>query len=195
MKHKIFKFVLLVLSLTLSACASNPSGKPGYYFSLAYQGDSSLVAEPRFPFIKIDLPNFSSKHNTEAIVYTRREHELDRYSQSEWKEPLPALLQEWLLQSLEHSNLFAGVMRGTSRAKVPLFMESDIIKFQHNVTRQVVELSLRLTLLDYKSRKILKHKIFNYHYKVSDASAKGAVYSFNQALKELDRDIYQWLSS
>jgi len=187
--------IVLTIVLGLCGCASNLNEQPGRFFSLSYVSSSYQVAKPKYPFLKIDLPNFSSKHNTEAIVYASREHELDRYSQSEWKEPLPTLLQEWLLQSVEQSNLFAGVMRGTSRAKVSLFLESDIIKFQHNLKRQSVEVSLRLTLLNYHSRKIIQHKIFNYQQPVSTPSAKEAVYSFNQILKNLNKDMFVWLST
>lgn|GEM_PF-2276818 len=188
------KILLLLFSSLIIGCSSSPNNNPSQYFSLPHIQTIPPVNKVHYPFVKVDLPNFSSKHNTEAIFYTGQKYELARYSQSEWKEPLPTLLQEWLLQSLEHSNLFAGVMRATSRAKVPLFLESDIIKFQHNIKVHEVEVSIRLTLLDYNTRKILKHKIFHYQKTVSEVSAKGAVHSFNQILKQLEADIVAWLA-
>lgn len=184
----------LIVILLLAGCASNPSQTPNRYYSLSFTDSGQSAEQIRYPFLKVDLPNFSSKHHTEAIIYNNQRHELDRYSQSEWKEPLPVLLQEWLLQGLEYSNLFNGIMRATSRAKVPLFLESDIIKFQHNVKQQRVEISVRLTLLDYQSRKIIKHQIFNYQQKVKIHSAEGAVNAFNQILDRFYGDIYTWLA-
>ena len=186
---------LLSLLLMLGGCASNQNQAPGRHFSLSYMASQNRAEQAQYSYLKVDMPNFSSKHNTEAIVYSSKTHQLDRYAHSEWKEPLPTLLQEWLLQSMERSNLFTGVMRGTSRAKVSMFLESDIIRFQHNLKQQSVEVSLRLTLLDYNSRKIIRHKIFNYQHAVSIPSAEGAVDSFNQILKKLDHDLFFWLSA
>lgn len=185
-------FILIITSLT--GCASNIRNQQIQYFSLPYVENSRQLIQSQYPFLKVDIPNFSSKHNTEAIVYTSNEFELYRYSLSEWKEPLPILLQEWLLQSLQYNHLFTGVMRSTSRAKVSLFLESDIIKFQHNIKNQTIDVLLRLTLLDYPSRKIIKYKVFKYQQPVSSPLAKEAVYSFNQILIKLDQDIYSWLS-
>jgi len=186
--------ILIVISIfSLTGCASNPNNQPIKHYSLPYIENSKQLQNPHYPYLKIDIPNFSSQHNTEAIVYTSNQFELDRYSLSEWKEPLPILLQEWLLQSLQSSGLFSGVMRITSRAKVSLILESDIIKFQHNLKKQSVEVVLRLTLLDYPSRKIIKYKVFKYQQAVPTAIAKAAVNSFNQILLNLDQDIYSWL--
>ncbi len=182
-----------VLLITLISCASNSNNKTIQRYSLQYDKNLQQPVNNKYQFLKVDIPNFSSNHNVVAIIYTNNKFELDSYSQSEWKEPLPLLLQEWFLQSFENSQLFKGVMRATSRAKVSLFLESDIIKFQHNVKKQVVEVSLRLTLLDYHSRKIVKHQIFHYQQNVLDSSAKDAVEAFNLVLRKLDKDIYNWL--
>jgi ABC-type uncharacterized transport system auxiliary subunit len=184
---------IILILLFIIGCASNSNNKTIQGYALQFVSNEHPILKVDYDFIKVDIPNFSSKHNTESIIYTNNAFELDRYSQSEWIDPLPLLLQEWFLQSFENSHLFKGVMRATSRAKVSLFLESDIIKFQHNVKNNVVEVSLRLTLLDYKSRKIVKHKIFNYQQSVAHSSAKDAVIAFNEVLIQLDKDIYSWL--
>jgi ABC-type uncharacterized transport system auxiliary subunit len=96
---------------------------------------------------------------------------------------------------MQNSHLFSGVMRTTSRAKVSLFMESDIIKFQHSINKGGVDVLLRVTLLEYPSRKIIKNKIFKYQQPVSIASAKEAVNSFNLILNKLDQDLFTWLAN
>ncbi len=148
-----------------------------------------------YDFVKVDLPHISTKHMTESIIYSKKPFQKNSYSQSHWKEPLPIMLQEWMAQSINNSKLFKGVIRVASRANVPLMLETDIVKFEHIVYKDRVNVSLRVILIQYKQRKIIKHKLFNYQVKVEDASAEGAVLSFNEALKQFNQDLFLWLKN
>lgn len=189
LKHVFYLFCLVLLT----ACASNSQPVIDYYTIEFLPPGLNSAADARYGFVKVDQPHLSTRHTTEAIIYSDKPYHQDIYIQSQWKEPLPVQLQEWLVQSLDHMGLFTGVMRVSSRAKVPLLLESDIVSFEHLVYRNEIHVSIHMTLLEYGSRKIIKHRVFEYRNPVPEAAAGPAVVAFNQALEQFYNDLYQWL--
>lgn len=189
------KPILLVIMLIItSGCTPSVNQvEPYNYYTLQYQHSANKAAKPLYDFVKIDLPHTSSKRMTENIVYSEKPYQKNSYSQNKWKEPLPVMFQEWLVQSIDEMNLFKGVLRVASRANVPLMLETDIVKFEHVLYKNEVDISLRVILIQYNKRHILQQKLFNYRIKVAQPSAESAVIAFNNALIEFDRDLYQWL--
>ncbi len=185
----------LTVFLTVGCTPSVNKADPLKYYTLHFQSTAVKADKAIYDFVKVDLPHISTKHMTESIIYSKKPFQKNSYSQSHWKEPLPIMLQEWMAQSINNSKLFKGVIRVASRANVPLMLETDIIKFEHIVYKDRVNVSLRVILIQYKQRKIIKHKLFNYQVKVEDASAEGAVLSFNEALKQFNQDLYLWLKN
>jgi len=186
----IFFLILLMLGCTPSVKQTQPH----HYYTLQYQQSQNKADKPVYGFVKVDLPHISSKHMTENITYAPQPFEKNSYSQSKWKEPLTIIFQEWLVQSIADMNLFKGVIRVSSRANVSLMLETDIVKFEHLLYSNEVNVVLRVILIQYNQRKIIKEKLFNYRIKVTQASAKSAVISFNHALKQFDKELYQWLN-
>ncbi len=195
MKIRFFILSLLLVSLLTACITASQTIQAISHYSLIYQAQqkNKTSISPIFDYVKVDRPSFSSQHSTEGIIYSNSPYQLDVYSLNVWQKPLTILFQDWLLQSLEDSQLFTGIMRVTSRSKVSLFLESDIVKFQHNVKQNNVEVDIRLTLLDYNSRNIIKHQRFYYQQKTSSNNAKGAVDTFNQILKIFAQDMFAWL--
>jgi ABC-type uncharacterized transport system auxiliary subunit len=185
---------LLIPLLFISACTPSVNQVDPYkFYTLNYQGSARQNTQPIYDFVKIDLPHVSTKHITENILYSKKSFEQNSYSQSKWKEPLAVMLQSWLVQSMENSYLFKGVIRAASRANVPLIIETDIVKFEHIIYQDEVHVALKVVLIQYNQRKILKQKLFNYHIKVAHPSAEESVISFNQSLIQFDKDLSLWL--
>ncbi len=197
LKRKILHSYLFILALLFTAGCTPSINKvaPLKYYTLHFQNNDHKVDKAIYDFVKVDLPHISTKHMTESIIYSKQPFQKNSYSQSRWKEPLPVMLQEWMVQSINNTKLFKGVIRVASRANVPLMLETDIVKFEHIIFKNEVDISLRVILIEYKQRKIIKHKLFNYHLKVKEASAESAILSFNEALKQFDQDLFLWLST
>ncbi len=190
------KQLSLLLLLLLSTACTPPvqQVKPYTYYTLDLQRFTNKAGTTAYDYVKIDLPHISSKHLSENIIYTSKPFEQNSYLQSKWKEPLTIMLQKWLVQSIDDMKLFKGVIRAASRAKVALILESDIVRFEHVLYRNEVDITIRVILIDYKLRNIIKQKRFNYKVKVAQASAKSAVESFNQALEQFNVELYKWLN-
>ncbi|MCW8929720.1 MAG: ABC-type transport auxiliary lipoprotein family protein [Gammaproteobacteria bacterium] len=186
--------VLLLILIFIAACTPSVNKvDPHKYYTLSFSNSDNRVIKPIYDFVKIDLPHISTKHMTKSIVYSEKPFQKNSYSQSQWKEPLPIMLQEWLVQSINNMNLFKGVIRVESRANVPMMLETDIVKFEHIIYKDEVNISLRVILIQYKKREIIKQKLFNYRVKVKQATAESAVLSFNEAIKQFNNDLFFWL--
>ena len=188
------RFILIGIFLILSGCGSSP-GKSTNYYMLDFNAAPETVAkQTQYDYIKIDIPYISSTHTTESILYSDGQYKQDAYSQSEWMVALPALLQNWLIQSLDHMQLYKGVMRAATRANIPLILETDIVRFEHVVYENAVVVTLRISILDYTTRSIIKQKTFQYKQTVAQQSAVGAVTAFNGVLEQFNVDLFRWLS-
>lgn len=195
-KQRTLSILLITAFLLLQvACASQPGKSKNYYrldFKAAPDTHSPAV---KYDFIKVDTPHLASTHTTESILYSEAPYKQDAYSNSEWMVALPTLMQNWLLQSLEHMNLFKGVMRSSTRATAPLMLETDIIQFEHIVYESSVLVEIRVSLLDYETRKVVNQKSFRYRKTIDKQTAADAVAAFNALLVDFNRDLYQWLDN
>ena len=192
-------FIVFIVIFLLAGCTPSINKNTVEYYTLHSNtfGNGSVhsTEKPIYDFVKIDLPHISTRHTTKSIVYSEKPFKKNSYLKSEWKDPLPILLQEWLVQSINEMNLFKGVIRVSSRANVPLMLETDIVQFEHLSYKDEVNVAIRIILLQYDNRKILRQKLFSYRKKVTNPSAHDAVVSFNTVLNQFNEDLFLWLKS
>ncbi len=195
-----FTRYFIIISLLISTIACTPSinqVKPQTFYSLPFQIDHNIPTShtkvTNYDFIKIDLPHISSNSMQQNIIYANQPFEKNSYSQSKWKESLASMIQQWLVQSIDQTGLFKGVIRVNSRARVPLILETDVVEFEHHTYDNSVHVSFRIILIENRTRKIVKQKLFNYQVIVTENSAHGAVVAFNSVLKQFNHELYLWL--
>jgi ABC-type uncharacterized transport system auxiliary subunit len=194
MKKNIKVILLATILFILSGCMSTPS-TPNNYYTLQYVNTSKPAAQKYKEILKIDFPHAPSNLMGKRIIYAANPYESAYYIKNRWAEPLPAMLQDWIIQSIEDAGLYKAVVRSSSRVATDLILESDIVSFEHRLETKSVVVSIRLNLIKNDNNKIVKSKLFSYEESVENADASSAVKAFNEALKLFKKDVVLWLEN
>lgn len=192
MKKRTNLLLLVIASFIFSGCMSEPSA-PNNYYTLSYVKDSKKEVHSSSDILKVDMPHAPLNLIGKRIVYAKNPYESAHYVKNRWDQPLPAMLQDWIIRSVENAKLYKAVVRSTSRVRTDLILESDIVSFEHRLDSKSVVISIRMNLIDSKTNKIIKSKLFSYEQSVAHADANSAVIAFNKALKLFDNDMSRWL--
>lgn len=182
------------LLFVFNGCMSTPSA-PNNYYTLQYENTKTTINQKAKEILKVDFPHAPSNLIGKRIVYASNPYKSAYYVRNRWAEPLPAMLQNWIIQSIEDAGLYKAVVRSSSRVASDLVLESDIVSFEHRLKSSSVVVSVRLNLINNGNNKILKSKTFSYEKSVESANASSAVKAFNGALKEFKKDVVLWLEN
>lgn len=180
--------------IALSGCMGTPSA-PNNYYTLQYENTKIETKQTCKEILKVDFPHAPSTLMGKRIIYVANPYESAYYVKNRWAEPLPAMLQDWIIHSIEDAGLYKAVVRSSSRVATDLVLESDIVSFEHRLESKSVVVSIRLNLIKNDNNKIIKSKLFSYEKSVESTNASNAVKAFNEALKVFKKDVVLWLEN
>lgn len=192
MKRSNTVVVLSFLTLLLGGCLSTPS-EPTNFYSLRYLSTPKMTPKHSDEIIKVDFPHAASTLMGKRIMYAKNRYETAYYIKNQWAEPLPSMLQDWMIQSIEDTEKFKGVVRSTSRVKSSFLLESDIVTFEHRLDSKSVTVSLHVNLIDSQNNAVIKSKTFIYDEAVEKPDAPSAVKAFNRALESFKTELSEWI--
>ena len=192
-KSKQWAWVLTLF--LLSGCAIKES-KPMAEYTLSANPVSPLSSSRyKNKTIKVSYPDSLKEKLTRDINYSYSLSERGVYQNSQWSNALPYLVQGSVIEALEQSRLFKGVLPFSSTAYEDYRLESTIYDFSHHVRGEAsyAILSMRLTLIDTSTGKMTKTRKFSYKEYTNTVDAKGFVAAANVAMSKLSRDMVAWL--
>lgn len=191
--NKIIKLTLLTTILfLLNGCMSTPTA-PNNYYTLQYVNTQKTDIQKQENIIKVDFPHAPSNLMGKRIIYTSNSYKSAYYVKNRWAQPLPSMMQDWIIRSIEDAGLYKAVVRSSSRVTTNLVLESDIVSFEHRLESESVVVTIRMNLIKSGTNKIVKTKLFSYEESVESANASSAVKAFNEALKVFRSDLVLWL--
>ena len=176
--------------LALGACgALSPSATPR---SLFYTLDRPQHAAPPSASAALEAPTLivSPTHaaagfDSARIIYVREAHRLDYYAHSEWVDPPARMLMPLLVAAAQASGVFRAVVLTPSAAAGDLRLDSEIMRLQHDFQSRPsrVHFSLRLYLVESKTRRVLAWREFDASVVATSEDAYGGVVAANQAVQ------------
>lgn len=126
-------------------------------------------------------------YDSPRIVYLRQPHQLAHYAQSEWVDTPARMLAPQVVAALAASGAFAAVVMAPSGAVGELRLDLALLRLQHDFStgpRSQVRLSLRATLVDTTTRRVLEQRVFDEQVETSRDDAYGGVLAANQAVAQ-----------
>lgn len=124
-------------------------------------------------------PGFDSSR----IVYTRQPHRIESYTQSEWVDTPARMLAPLVVAAIERHGAFAAVAMAPSAAAGDLRLDVEIVHLAQSFAAlpSRVRLSLRASLLDSSSRRVLATRVIETSALAPSDDAAGGVWAANQA--------------
>ncbi len=143
------------------------------------------------PTLIIHPPRAAAGFDSQRIIYQREAHKLEYFAHSEWVEPPARMLGALLVGALEHTGVFRAVVLTPGAAVGDLRLDTEIIRLQHEFQTQPsrVRFTLRATLVDDKTRRVLAWREFDGHVAAASDDPYGGVLAANRAVQTVLKDL------
>jgi ABC-type uncharacterized transport system auxiliary subunit len=151
---------IVVLALASTSCAGLFGGKERTPVAV-YVLETGSATAPASPggcgIIEVGVPDPAPGFGTARMLYQREEHRLEAFAYARWAEPPAEMVQQAMIDALESSGLFAGVLAAPAAVPPDLVVDSDafdlIQRFDSGASRS--EMSLSVRLVDRRASRLL----------------------------------------
>lgn len=144
--------------------------------------------------ILVSTPSARSGYDSRRMVYTKRPHELEFFTQNQWVDSPARMLTPLIVEALESSSKYRAVVSSRSAATVDLQLDTEIIRLHQDFTTRPsqIHLTVRAQLTDIQGKRVLASREFN----ITEASASedpyGGVLATNRAVKTMLKQITEF---
>lgn len=165
--------------------ALNNASQPASVVGKAVPAPAPTVA--RVPTLLINPPHAAAGFDSPRIIYLREPHKLEYFALSQWVEPPARMLGPLLAAAIEKTGAFRAVVLMPGAASGELRLDTDLIRLQHEfqTSPSQVRLTLRATLVDDKTRRVLAWQAFEAIEPASSEDAAGGVLAANRAVQKV----------
>jgi cholesterol transport system auxiliary component len=181
-------------ALSLCACGSlgTPATPPAAYYALDNAWPAAPpVARPSAPqsssalTLIINPPHAAAGFDSPRIIYLRQPLKLEYFAHNEWVDTPARMLGPLLVTAIESSAAFSAVVLTPGAAGGDLRLDTLVVRLQHEFQSQPsrVRLTLRATLVDDRTRRVLAWREFEAVAPASSEDAYGGVLAANQAVQ------------
>lgn len=133
----------------------------------------------------VSTPSARPGFNSPRMVYIKKTHEVDYFSQNQWVDSPARMLAPLLVQALESSAKYRAVVPVRSAATADLRLDTEIIRLQHEfLTRpSQIHLTVRAQLIDIQGKRVLATHEFDVTEVAPSDDPYGGVIATNRAVK------------
>lgn len=130
-------------------------------------------------------------HDSRLIAYSREPNRIDYFAASEWVAPPAAMLTPLLARAVEQSGAFRNVLRAPSDAAFDWRLATEGLRLIHefSVAPSRVRLTLRVSLLDSATRRVLAGRDFEVVVTSASPDAAGGVAAAQTAALQLAQEV------
>ncbi len=133
-----------------------------------------------------------------GILYRDSPHGLETYAFSRWSDAPVQMVETYLVNALEDSNLFRAVLPSWSESGSDVLLETVVTDFSLHMddgSRLSAVIAMRFFLVDKESGKLLATEEFVSRRPARCPEARCAVDALNSALHSLVHEVVLWLGS
>lgn len=193
------KSIALLILLACSACNSLIPRYSGQDDPL-YTVTSPTVIVAGIPStqktVLVDMPITPLWLDRDRIALRKIPNQQDFFASARWSSPLPNMLQETIINTLEKTGKLAAF---NHRSGVPTSTRliTEIRDFQTEYGKPgepvVIHVSITAGLLDTSNQSLLASKTFSYQEKVTGSSIPTMVTGFDKAFSEIQKALIEWV--
>lgn len=145
--------------------------------------------------IKVMQPQSLKEGMSRKMHFSYSPTEQGAYLNSKWSNDLGKLVQGTIIQALQSSGMFKGVVSYASTVQADYRLESTVFDFSHHVRGDASHamISIQFTLVSTYTGKLIRSKRFSYSEATRSTDAEGYVEATNRAVERLSNDLLLWL--
>lgn len=178
---------IIVLVLLLSGCI--PKTHKLSLYDLKVTSTQKAVSRKNIT-LKVNYPTALNALGGSRIYYNDNSR-VGYYLYSRWSSSLNRIIYSDLIIDLLQSQKYRSVVGYSSSAHTDRELELSIVTFNHIIKNQesYTDISFNVKIIDNKSGKILKTKLFKYKSVVNEKNAQSFVKAAREDLKEFFNDL------
>lgn len=182
----------LLLALTAGCSSMLPARPPPpAFFALDSPATTTAAPNPAagLPASAATLLVFpthaAAGFDSPRIVYQREPHSRAAFAHSEWVDTPARMLTPLIVAGLQAQNTFRAVLTAPSAAAADLRLDTELVRLQHEfgASPSRVRFTLRATLIDTTTRRVLAARVFDETVPAQTDDAKGGVVAANAAVQ------------
>jgi len=182
-------FPVLATALLLTACAglSAPQTTQQNIYVLEVQAAPKVSSARRDLTLAVSTPQARPGFDTSQMAYVQQAFELNYFVTSRWADEPAHMLEPLLVQALEQSEAFRGVVPAQGTVPADVRLDTELLRLQQDFTTRPsrVLLTLRVQLIDVRNKRVLAVKQFDEAETAASENAYGGVTAANRALQRL----------
>lgn len=190
--------MLSMAALTLGGCTLFQPAKTTSIstYSIEVQLDATGTGASEHTLL-VSTPEARPGYDSRRMVYTKRPHELEFFTQNQWVDSPARMLTPLLVQTLEKSGKYRAVVTSRSAASADFKLETEIIRLQHEFTTRPsqVHLTVRAQLSDIQGKRVLASREFNIVEASTSEDPYGGVLATNRAAGKLLQQISEFCAT
>jgi cholesterol transport system auxiliary component len=187
--------IALLWAMLISGCAMKEAAPLERYTLQRVEVKQDHYSPYSKKVLKVAYPQTLKERMSTKMHFSYSSIEQGVYQNSEWTNVLPKLLQGVVISALQQSGLFRAVVSTSSTLNGDMKLESMIYDFSHHVRGKAsyAVVSIRFSLIEVSSGKLLKNKVFSYREETPTVDAKGYVTATNTIMERVVKDLIVWL--
>jgi len=185
---------MTMIAVSLSACAVLEPRPANDLYVL--KAESPATQPSALPMnLRIDEPEVAAGLNTPRIAVLDTPNHLTYYSGAAWAQPLPQIVQGFLVDALQQSHGFASVSSDKEGVTADVILLTDIQDFEveNSAASPTVRLRLTAKLVDAVSHQVIAGFTVEKTAAAEANHMEAIVKAFNQALTDAAADMLQTL--
>lgn len=188
--------MLLALLLMVSAgCTILPEREPQRLFTLPGSPALDASGPTSGAILRIDSLIASAPHGGSRLLVMPSQDEYEAWIGVRWRDDVPRLLQERLLDAFRQTGRLSGVIDDASRARSDATLTAHLTAFHlrldGNTRRAVVRLDAQL--IDESRRELLASRRFEATSTAGDATPEATVQALGRASDALAEALIGWV--
>ena len=135
------------------------------------------------PTLIVSPPHAAAGFDSNRMIYLRQAHHLEYFAHSEWVDTPARMAAPLMVAALQRSVALRAVLLAPGSAAGDLRLDTEILRLQHEFTSTPsrVRLTLRATLVDSATRRVLAWREFDHVALAASEDAYGGVVAAHAA--------------
>lgn len=133
----------------------------------------------------VNTPGARSGFDSARMIYLKKPHEIDYFSENQWVDNPARMLAPLLVQALESTAQYRAVVTTRSAVTADLRLDTELVRLQQEFLAlpSQVRLTLRVQLIDMRSKAVLATREFDVTEPAPSDDPYGGVLAANRAVK------------
>jgi ABC-type uncharacterized transport system auxiliary subunit len=146
--------------------------------------------------ITIAMPRFLRNQNSRHIYYSYNQTKPNSYLNAQYSDMLSKVLYRSVYEYIDSAMVFDNVLDYSSDLGSDLRLKLLVYDISHHIqnNQSYAHMSIKATLIDNQTAKVIKSKRFTYHIKASTINASGYIQALNSANSKFMSDLLRFVS-